>query len=61
MINTIVKTAVSFNNAVKNTVYVASGRRIQLNSELEKRCKDSAVLHSQTQYSLLSGGAALIY
>lgn len=52
---TIVKTTVSFKDTVRNPDYVASSRRMNLHSELEKRCNNSGMLQFQTLYRLLSG------
>jgi hypothetical protein len=43
-------TAVSFTDTLRNPDYVASNRRMNLNSELEKKCKDSAMLYFSALY-----------
>jgi hypothetical protein len=43
-------TAVSFSDTLRNPDYVASDRRMNLNSELEKKYKNSAMLHFSALY-----------
>jgi hypothetical protein len=44
------KTTVSFNDTVRNPDNVASNRRMNLNSELEKKGKNSPMLHFPVLY-----------
>jgi hypothetical protein len=45
-----VKTTVSFSDTLRNPDYVASNRGMNLNSELDKKCKGSAMLHFSAFY-----------
>jgi len=47
---TIGKTTVSFKDTFRNPDCVASNRRMNLNSELEKKCNNSGMLQFQTLY-----------